>query len=150
VENVPLVEGLRSAAVEKASLAECKEKGCDILDPKRKKELTMQYKQTKPPMGLFMIRSKTNNKYYLEGTQDLRGKMNGALVRLSGGMHPNRELQKEWSELGRDNFTAEILETLEYDKDESKTDYTDDLKLMQMICEEKFAAEGLAAYKKRI
>jgi hypothetical protein len=120
------------------------------LDPKRKNELTLQYKQTKPAMGLFIIRSNSNRKYYLEGTQDLRGRMNGALVRLTGGMHPCRELQKEWNELGQDNFTVMVLETLEYDKDEAKTDYTDDLKLMQMIWEEKFTAEGLTPYKKRL
>lgn len=120
------------------------------MDPKRKNELTLQYKQTKPAMGLFIIRSNSNRKYYLEGTQDLRGRMNGALVRLTGGMHPCRELQKEWNELGQDNFTVMVLETLEYDKDEAKTDYTDDLKLMQMIWEEKFTAEGLTPYKKRL
>jgi len=116
----------------------------------RKKELKMQYKQAKPDMGLFIIRCKVNNKCYIQGTQDLRGVINGAKVRLGGNMHPFKELQKEWNEFGADNFTIEILEHLEYDKDESKTDYTEDLALLQMIWEEKLAKENMEFYKKRI
>lgn len=116
----------------------------------RKKELKLQYKQTKPDMGIFIIRSKANNKCYIQGTQDLRGTINGAKVRLGNNMHPNKELQKEWNELGEGNFTIEILEHLKYDKDETKTDYTEELALLQMIWEEKLAAEHLEFYKKRI
>lgn len=116
----------------------------------RKKELKLQYKQTKPKMGIFIIRSKVNNKCYLQVTQDLRGVMNGAKVRLMGNMHPNKELQKEWNEYGLENFTVEILENLEYDKDESKTDYTEDLALLQMIWEEKLLKENMEFYKKSI
>lgn len=116
----------------------------------RKRELKMQYKEMKSRMGIFIIRSKVNNKCYIQATPDLRGVMNGAKVRLQGNMHIYKELQKEWNEFGRENFTIEILEELEYDKDESKTDYTEDLKLLEMIWEEKLAAENLVLYKKRI
>ena len=116
----------------------------------RKKELKMQYKQMKPPMGVYIVRSKTSNKCYLEATNNFRARFNGVLVRLNAGMHPNRELQKEWKELGEENFTFEILEELEYDKDEMKTDYSEDLELLQMIWEEKLIEEGLEFYQKRI
>ena len=102
-------------------------------------------------MGIFIIRCKVNNKYYLEGTQNLKGRMNGAKARLAGGLHLYRELQREWNELGEENFTFEVLENLEYDKeDEAKTDYTDDLVLLQMEWEEKLAKEGLVPYSKRV
>lgn len=116
----------------------------------RKRELKLLYKQTKPQMGIFIIRSKASKKCYIQGTQDLRGVMNGAKVRLGGNSHVFKELQKEWNEFGADNFTFEILEYLEYDKDESKTDYSEELRIMEMIWEEKLAAEGLQLYKKRI
>ena len=116
----------------------------------RKRELKLQYKQTKPQMGIYIIRCKINNKCYLHATPDLRGVMNGALVRLNGGMHPFKELQKDWKEFGSENFTVEILEHLEYDKDESKTDYTEDLKLLQMIWEDKLTQENLTFYSKRL
>ena len=116
----------------------------------RKKELKLQYKQTRPEMGIFIIRSKVNKKCYLQATQDLRGVINGTKARLLGGMHINRELQMEWTDFGAENFTIEILENLQYDKDESKTDYTEDLALLQMIWEEKLAAENMEFYKRRI
>lgn len=116
----------------------------------RKKELKLQYKQTKPDMGIFMIRARDNNKCYIQATQDLRGVINGARVRLESGMHPNKELQAEWKALGSENFTIDILERLEYDKDESKTDYTEELALLQMIWEEKLVKENMEFYKKRI
>jgi hypothetical protein len=116
----------------------------------RKKELRMQYKEMKPDMGIFTIKSKLNSKCYIQATQDLRGVLNSTGVKLQAGMHPNKELQKEWNDFGSDNFTIEVLENLEYDKDESKTDYTEDLALLQMIWEEKLIAENLEFYKKRI
>jgi hypothetical protein len=101
-------------------------------------------------MGIFIIRSKVNNKCYIQATPDLRGVMNGAKVRLESGMHPYKELQKEWNEFGSENFTIDILENLEYDKDEAKTDYSEELALLQMIWEEKLAKENIEFYAKRI
>lgn len=76
--------------------------------------------------------------------------INGAKVRLEGGLHPNQELQKEWKEFGPENFDIEILENLEYDRDESKTDYSAELEILQMLWEDKLAGENLVCYKKRI
>lgn len=111
----------------------------------RKKELKMQYKEMKPQMGIFIIRSKVNNKCFIQTTKDFRGGINGAKVRLAGGSHPNRELQKEWNDFGSENFIIEILEKLEYDNDES---IIEDLALLQMIWEEKLAKENKEFYKK--
>lgn len=105
---------------------------------------------TKPEMGVFIIRPREGMKCYLQAAGDLRGVMNGALARLNGGMHPNRGLQKEWSELGAERFEMEILERMPYDKDESKTDYSDELALLQMIWEDKLKKDGLTLYSKRI
>jgi len=116
----------------------------------RRKELKLQYKQTRPAMGIFIIYNNVNNKCYIQGTQDLRGVMNGARVRLLGNSHIFKELQKDWNELGAESFTFEILENLEYDKDESKTDYTEELKLLEMMWEDKLAAENRVLYKKHI
>lgn len=120
------------------------------MDTNRRKELIAQYKLTKKPMGLFIIRSNVNNRCYIEGTQDLKGRMNGTKVRLEAGIHPNQELQKEWQEFGSENFTIEILDHLEYDKDESKTDYKADLDFLKMIWEEKLAKDSITFYKKRL
>ncbi len=121
------------------------------MDKTRKKELQQQYMNSKHPMGIFTVRCKANNNCYIQTTPDLKGVMNGAKVRLDGGRHPNKELQKEWNEFGADNFTIEILEQLQYDeKDEVKTDYSQELDILRMIWEEKLAAEGKKFYRKRL
>jgi hypothetical protein len=114
----------------------------------RKNELKQQYKILKPEMGIFIIRSKTNNKYYLHSTNNLKGVMNGDLFKLSAGGHRIRELQKEWKEAGEENFIVEILEKLDYQEDENKTDYSQELELLEMIWEEKLAKENCVLYKK--
>lgn len=114
----------------------------------RKKELKLQYREMKKDMGVYSIRSKSTNKVYIEATNDLKGTMNGAKFKLNGGMFPNRELLREWKEKGEDNFIIEILEKLEYDKDESKTDYSEDLALLKMIWEEKLLKENMEFYRR--
>jgi hypothetical protein len=115
----------------------------------RKKELKLQYKQMKPEMGIFIIRLHSGNKCYLEATPNLRGTLNSTKFKLRAGLHPNRELQKEWQEYGETSFIFEIPEKLEYDKDdEAKTDYTEELTLLQMMWEEKLAKEDMELYKK--
>lgn len=112
----------------------------------RKRELKEEYRQMKPEMGIFMICSKVNPKCLIEGTPDLKSRINRYKFQLSAGSHPNRELQNEWKELGSENFIIEILENLPYDKDEAKTDYTEDLELLQMIWAEKMTQGGKDFY----
>lgn len=114
----------------------------------RRKELKEQYKQMKPDMGVFAIKTKTGSKYYIEAAPNLKGAINRNKFQLGTGSHPNRELQKEWKSLGEDGFAIEILEKLEYDKDESKSDYSEELELLRMIWEEKFIKEHMKAYEK--
>ena len=117
----------------------------------RKKELKEQYKNMKKDMGIFIIKSKSNNKCYIKATQDLKGTINSTKFQLNFGNfanYPNEELQKEWKEHGESNFIIEILEKLKYDKDESKTDYSEELDILEMVWEEKLLKEGKELYKK--
>jgi len=114
----------------------------------RRKELKMQYKEMKPDMGLIIVRPKTGNKYFMQGTQNLKGLMNRIVFQLDTGKHPNRELQKAWQELGKNNFVVEVLEKLEYDEDETKIDYSDELAILELEWQEKLLGQGLEPYEK--
>jgi hypothetical protein len=120
------------------------------MNKAERKELMEKYKQMKPDMGLYIIRSKFNNKCYIENTADLKSRINSSLFKLRGGGHPCRELQKEWKEHCEENFTVEILEKLEYKKDDTNNNYnySDDLALLQMIWEEKLLKDNMEFYKK--
>lgn len=113
----------------------------------KKKELKELYKQMKPEMGIFIIESKINNKYYLETTQNLKGKVNSTRFQLNAGSFRNNELlQKEWMLYGSNNFEIKVLENLKYDKDESKTDYSEELEIMKTIWEEKLTKQSKQPY----
>lgn len=116
------------------------------ISSERKKELRAQYELMKPEMGIFAVINKNNPKYYLETTQNLKGKINSTKFQLNAGAHPQKELQEDWTETGEDGFEIKVLEQIEYDKDESKTDYTDDLALLKMIWIDKLTKEGVLLY----
>lgn len=100
------------------------------MDPKRKAELRAQYKQTRSDMGIYKIQCLKDGKTYYGYTQDLKGTMNGDRFKLNTGFFKNKKLEKTWKEIGESGFIIEIVEGLDYDRDESKTDYTEDLKIM--------------------
>lgn len=112
----------------------------------RKKELKEEYKQMKTDMGIYIIESKINNKYYLETTQNLKGKINSSKFQLNMGSFRNYELQKDWKEYKESNFEIRVLENLSYDKDESKTDYSEELEIMKILWEEKLSKENKKPY----
>ena len=61
------------------------------------------------------------------------------------GGHRNRELQKDWNEMGPDVFEFEILDTLER-RDGPDYDPTEDLQLLEELWVEKLASSGHASY----
>ena len=111
-----------------------------------KKEMKEQYKQMKPEMGIFGIKSKTEKKCLLSAVADLKSRMNRFQFQLDMGSHPNRELQKDWKTHGQGDFIFEILEQLEYDKDETRTDYSEDLEILRMDWEGRITNEGWELY----
>lgn len=118
----------------------------DSMD--RKKELKEQYKQMKTEMGVFIVQNKINNKYLLVTTQNLKGMINRVRFQLNSGGHPNSELQQEWKRFGEDKFDIIILETLDYDKDESKIDYSKELYIMEIMLTEKLSDKNMISYCK--
>ncbi|MDD4563221.1 MAG: GIY-YIG nuclease family protein, partial [Syntrophomonadaceae bacterium] len=115
------------------------------ISKEKKKELQAQYKLMKSDMGIFAVINKSNAKYFLETTPDLKGRINSTKFKLNAGGHSNKELQKDWQELGENAFEIKILEQIEYEEDESKTDYLEDLELLKMIWLEKLS-KGMAQF----
>jgi len=105
----------------------------------RKKELKHMYKEMKPEMGVFQIICKPTGKVYLGIDQNIKGTLNSTLFQLQmGSFLANRNLQKDWNQHGESNFEISVLEILDYDKDQTKTDYMDDLRVLRDFWREKF------------
>jgi hypothetical protein len=116
------------------------------ISSERKKELLTEYKQMKPDMGVLAVINKNDNRYWLEAAPNLKGKINSVAFQLKNGSHVNRQLQKDWNDLGEEAFQIVVLEQLEYEEDESKTDYREELELLKIICTDKLKEQGVAFY----
>jgi len=103
-----------------------------------KKELKEQYKRMKPDMGVIMFKCKSSRKAYLGISRNTKADINSLTFQLKLGSYVMcKNLQNDWKKYGENGFEITVLESLPYDKDESKTDYTHELKLLRDLCAEK-------------
>lgn len=112
----------------------------------KNKELRDKSRRIRPEMGILRIRGLQSGKCWLLAAPNLNGAVNGSRFKLDTGSFPCRELQKQWSEQGETGFAFEVLDRLEYDKDETKTDYREDLDTLFALWEEKLRAGGAVFY----
>lgn len=105
----------------------------------RKKELKEQYRQMKPQMGIVIFECLPTGKAYLACSKDTKGTLNSKLFQLENGSCFAKNMQADWRQYGAKGFDMRVLEQLEYDKDEIKTDYTEDLQALRELCRERFS-----------
>ena len=97
---------------------------------KTKKELKEEYNQVKYKMGVFRITNKANSKVFIGSSLDLTAIWYAQKLQLGMGIHPNKELQKDWNHFGLENFTYEILEELKQ-SDDTKADFNKEIKALE-------------------
>jgi group I intron endonuclease len=95
-----------------------------------KKEMINKYKQTIQPMGIYQIKNMKNGKIYIGSAKDLRGKINSNKFQLKNGLHFNKEMQKDFNEIGEESFSFDILDYLK-PKEDLNYDYTEELKILE-------------------
>lgn len=98
-----------------------------------KKDLKQKYKEMKTPMGLLIIKNNINDKAFLDISIDIKSTINRHKFQLKWGGHPNKELQKDWKKYGEGGFTFEVLEYLDYDKEDEGKDYKEELEILKMM-----------------
>ncbi len=99
-----------------------------------------EYKETRRPMGVYRVRNRVSGRSLLGASVDLPSILNRhrAVLRLGG--HIDRELQRDWNELGADAFDFEVLDTLT-PPEEPTYDPTADLHVLEQLWREKLAGE---------
>ena len=112
-----------------------------------KKELIKRYKQTIQPMGVYQIKNKQNGKIFIGCTKNLPGKINSHKFQLKNGLHINKEMQKDFNEIGEEGFSFEILDYLK-PKDDLSCDYTEELKILEEMWTEKLQLFNEKGYNK--
>jgi hypothetical protein len=75
--------------------------------------LKRRYKENPPPAGVYRITNKGNGKIFIGKGMNVQGKMNGQMLQLKWGSHPNKALQEDWKRFGAEEFVFEVLDYLE-------------------------------------
>jgi group I intron endonuclease len=101
-----------------------------------KKEMINKYKQAIQPMGIYQIKNMRNGKIYIGSAKDLRGRINSNKFQLRVGSHLNKEMQKDFNEIGEESFSFDILDYLK-PKEVLNYDYTEDLRILEEMWLEK-------------
>lgn len=112
---------------------------------KTKKEIINEYKRIKSRIGVFQIRNKMNNKVFIESSVDLVAIWNRLRFQLNMGSHPNMALQKDWNELGEENFAYEILSEIQQE-DGMQMDYRKEAKKLELMFIEELMPFGDKGY----
>ncbi len=86
---------------------------------KAKKELKEEYKQKQPVAGVFKIRNNKNGMTLIEESLNINSKWNRHRTELRFGSHRNTTLQKDWNNIGEENFVFSILSELEIKEDDN-------------------------------
>jgi len=95
-----------------------------------------KYKQTIQPMGIYSIKNMKNGKIYIGSSKDLQGIINRNKFQLKNGLHFNKEMQKDFNEIGEEGFSFDILDYLK-PKEDLNYDYTDELIILEEMWLEK-------------
>ena len=104
-----------------------------------------EYKEAPRPAGVYRVRNTAAGKSLAGSSVNLPGILNRHRFQLESGLHPDRELQRDWNELGPDAFEFEVLDQLT-PKKEPDYDPTEDLGVLLAMWIDKLTASGESLY----
>ena len=87
------------------------------MDKQRRKELQQRYKEMKTYMGVYQITNTVTGKIFISTCPNLKNRWLTLRMQLDMGRHANSQLQRDWSELGEDSFTYQVMEEKEVTED---------------------------------
>ena len=114
-----------------------------------RKELSRRYKEGRRPMGVYRVRNLRSGRWLIGSSADLPARLNRHEAQLRMGVHANRELQRDWNELGSDAFAFETLDTLEPPAEQPGYDPAADLRALERMWLDKLVTEGVPGYEDR-
>jgi hypothetical protein len=101
-----------------------------------RKALIREYKQRRPPMGVYRVQSTVTGRALVAASTDMPSMLNRHRAQLRFGGHPTRALQADFAEHGEASFVFEVLDTLP-PRDEPDYDPIPDLAALEDMWLEK-------------
>lgn len=115
------------------------------MDKQRRKELAEQFKEIKVYMGVIKITNNVNRKIYITAYPNLKNRWLTLCMQLDTGRFANFDLQKDWTELGKDSFLYEVIDQQEV-KEEMDVHW--EIKKLEKLWLEKLQPYGDKGYHK--
>ena len=97
-----------------------------------RKERKREYQEREKRAGIFQIKNRMSGKVLLGSSLNLDGPLNLHRFALRMGNHRNRELQRDWNELGPEAFVFEILDVVQ-PGDDPGFNMADELTLLEQL-----------------
>lgn len=110
-----------------------------------RKQIKDEYKLAPKPAGVFQIKNNANGKIFIGSSVNLDAIWNRHRFQLDAGLHPNKELQKDWTDYGTANFSFEILAT-QKPKDSPSFDMKKELDILEAMFTEELQPFGEKGY----
>jgi len=112
---------------------------------KTKQELKEAFKQTKFPMGVYQVRNTDTGRVLISSSVNIHAAFNRTRIELNFNAHKNAALQSDWTTLGADKFSFEILAEVE-EEDDKVVDYKKEVKVLEGIYREELEKQGGGNY----
>jgi hypothetical protein len=110
-----------------------------------KKALKREYKESRAPMGVYRVHNTIADRSLVGSSVNLPAILNRHRAELRMGMHKNRALQQDWTQLGEDAFAFEILDTVT-PRDEPGFDGAGEVRALEQLWLERFEPYGERVY----
>jgi hypothetical protein len=110
-----------------------------------RKERIREYKETRLPAGVYVVRNTLTGKSLVGSSPNLPGMLNRQRFQLDMGGHPDKELQADWKESGPGSFEFEVLDQLETPEG-TVSAQAEDLRALLAMWLEKLSESGVELY----
>lgn len=102
------------------------------MDKQKRKEAAVAWKNRKPEMGVIACRCAPTGDVFLIPASDIPADTNSLQFRLSAGLGPNRQLQDLWKQYGKDAFSFDVAQRLDYN--DPTENHDDELETLLTLC----------------
>lgn len=116
------------------------------LSAATRRALLRQYKESRRPAGVFVIRNRANGRVFMDASLDIDGLMNRHRFTLELGSHRNRLLQQDWRAHGVAGFDFEVIDRLRYREDDPRFDAASELAALLALWREEYDSRGELGY----
>ena len=117
-----------------------------MMDAQRKKELMQAYKAAPTYYGVIQITNRQNGKIFIDTVPNIKNRWFFYQTNLNKNFYRNTPLQRDWNELGSDQFSFQILWKKENDDVMNMHDELKQLKREWLLKLQPFGERG---YNKR-